>query len=267
MFKGLLERKFIQMERPIKGGYILISLGLVALTAGANLTLDYERITKTKKHIVLTGIKVGSEIMPDIAVEPIIGSGKITFKSVYGYDLEVASNGSVTISESVAPEDIPNVEEAPSGTIVDMLGLDEDGKVVKGDLIPNVEEAPSGTIASVLGLDSNGDVVKGSLPSGGGTKLYNHEISVFGSGGPTCLISNRQSAITSLEDIVNAINRGIISGASPYGFVLLVSVGVMGGSRKAQSASLSENTLTITDVLGQTYQFDMSSFIDSVTSF
>ena len=159
------------MERPIKGGYILISLGLVALQIGASLTIDYERITKTKKHIVLTGIKVGSEVMPDIAVEPIIGSGKVTFKGVYGFDLEVASNGSVTISKS---EETPNVEEAPSGEIVDALGLDEDGKVVKGS-IPNVEKAESGTPVSMLGLDEDGEVVKSAIPSGG-TKLYKHVV-------------------------------------------------------------------------------------------
>ena len=119
------------MERPIKGGYILISLGLVALSAGASLTVDYERITKTKKHIVLTGIKVADTIMPDVSVEPIFGNGTITFSDIYGFDIVVSSNGSASVSEHEI-EDIPNVEEAPSGTIVDMLGLNANGKVVKG---------------------------------------------------------------------------------------------------------------------------------------
>lgn len=91
------------MERPIKGGYILISLGLVALSAGASLTVDYERITKTKKHIVLTGIKVAGTIMPDVTVKPIFGNGTITFSDVYGYDIVVSSNGSASVSEHVAP--------------------------------------------------------------------------------------------------------------------------------------------------------------------
>lgn len=91
------------MERPIKGGYILISLGLVALSAGASLTVDYERITKTKKHIVLTGIKVADTIMPDVTVKPIFGNGTITFSDVYGYDIVVSSNGSASVSEHVAP--------------------------------------------------------------------------------------------------------------------------------------------------------------------
>lgn len=91
------------MERPIKGGYILISLGLVALSAGASLTVDYERITKTKKHIVLTGIKVADTIMPDVTVKPSFGNGTITFSDVYGYDIVVSSNGNASVSEHVAP--------------------------------------------------------------------------------------------------------------------------------------------------------------------
>lgn len=119
------------MERPIKGGYILISLGLIALTVGASLTLDYERITKTKKHIVLTGIKVADTIMPDLTVKPIFGNGTITFSDVYGYDIVVSSNGSASVSEHTSGE-VPNVEEAPDGAIVKYLGLDISGKVVKG---------------------------------------------------------------------------------------------------------------------------------------
>lgn len=48
--------------------------------------------------------------------------------------------------------------------------------------VPNVEEAPSGTIASVLGLDSNGDVVKGTVSAG--TKFYLHTIAYTISGAP-----------------------------------------------------------------------------------
>lgn len=90
------------MERPIKGGYILISLGLVALSAGASLTVDYERITKTKKHIVLTGIKVADTIMPDVTVKPIFGNGTITFSNIYGFDIVVSSNGSAVVSEIIS---------------------------------------------------------------------------------------------------------------------------------------------------------------------
>ena len=119
------------MERPIKGGYILISLALIPLVAEATLQIDYDRITRTKKHIVLTGIKVADTVMPDLVVKPIFGNGKITFSDVYGYDIVVSSNNNAVVSEHES-EEVPNVEEAPSGTIVDALGLDEDGKVVKG---------------------------------------------------------------------------------------------------------------------------------------
>lgn len=91
------------MERPIKGGYILISLGLIALSASAELSLDYERITKTKKHIVLTGIKVGDEIMPDVCVDAQMTEDGILFSDVYGFDILVAEDNSVTVSEHEQP--------------------------------------------------------------------------------------------------------------------------------------------------------------------
>ena len=87
------------MERPIKGGYILVSLGLIALSTSYSGSIDYDRISKTKKHIVLTGIKVGDTVMPDICVKPVYGNGTITFEDVYGYDVVVSSNNSVSVSE------------------------------------------------------------------------------------------------------------------------------------------------------------------------
>ena len=91
------------MERPIKGGYILISLGLIALSTSYSGSIDYDRISRTKKHIVLTGIKVGDTVMPDICVKPVYGNGTITFEDVYGFDVVVSSNNSVSVSEHVAP--------------------------------------------------------------------------------------------------------------------------------------------------------------------
>lgn len=44
--------------------------------------------------------------------------------------------------------------------------------VEKVSEIPNVEEATSGTIENVLGLDSNGNLVKGNISSG--TKIYKY---------------------------------------------------------------------------------------------
>lgn len=159
------------MESPIKGGYILISLGLIALSASAELSnLDYERITKTKKHIVLTGIKVGSEVMPDVCVEPIIGEDSITFSDVYGFDIVVSSDNTVEVVEH---EQTPNVEDAQSGTSISMLGLDSDGKVVKS-----------------------------AIPSSG-TKLYRHSLTISAFGTLTnsitvTIISTKDSSYTSI---------------------------------------------------------------------
>ncbi len=45
--------------------------------------------------------------------------------------------------------------------------------------VQNVEDAPSGTIQDALGLDSNGDLVKGTIS--GGTKLYRHVLALTSS--------------------------------------------------------------------------------------
>lgn len=87
------------MERPIKGGYILVSLGLIPLSTSYSGSIDYDRISRTKKHIVLTGIKVGDTVMPDICVKPVYGNGTITFEDVYGFDVVVKSDNSVEVSE------------------------------------------------------------------------------------------------------------------------------------------------------------------------
>lgn len=91
------------MEKQVKGGYILISLGLIPLSTSYSGSIDYDRISKTKKHIVLTGIKIATTVMPDIAVKPIYGNGTITFEDVYGFDVVVSSNNSVSVIEHVAP--------------------------------------------------------------------------------------------------------------------------------------------------------------------
>lgn len=87
------------MEKQIKGGYILVSLGLIALSTSYTGSIDYDRISRTKKHIVLTGIKIADTVMPDICVKPVYGNGTITFEDVYGYDIVISSNNSVSVSE------------------------------------------------------------------------------------------------------------------------------------------------------------------------
>lgn len=112
------------MERPIKGGYILISLGLIALSTSYSGSIDYDRISRTKKHIVLTGIKVGDTVMPDICVKPVYGNGTITFEDVYGYDVVISSNNSVSVSEHknlVIDGDITATGKITGGEIVENM--------------------------------------------------------------------------------------------------------------------------------------------------
>lgn len=227
------------MERPIKGGYILISLGLVALSAGASLTIDYERITKTKKHIVLTGIKVADTIMPDITVKPIFGNGTITFSDVYGYDIVVSSNNSVSVSEHET-EDIPNVEEAPSGTIVESLGLDEDGKVVKG-------EAPSG-----------------------GATLYKHSVSALHSSGNVSFVFlSISSTPLTLENAEEEKTKSLINGMYGSNGGIAVSANVQTGNfymydiaKAGLSLRVFENTIG-----GTNTSYEIISISDTVTEF
>lgn len=81
--------------------------------------------------------------------------------------------------------------------------------------IPNVEEAPSGTIASVLGLDSNGDLVKGTIS--GGTKLYKHWLA-HTNGYKLNVISTIEDTnfgTNNANDIVNSIiNANFITGGT-----------------------------------------------------
>lgn len=100
------------MEKPIKGGYILVSLGLIALSTSYSGNIDYDRISRTKKHIVLTGIKVGDTVMPDITVKPVYGNGTITFEDVYGFDVVVSSNNSVSVSEHTKSTNIQDIVDS-----------------------------------------------------------------------------------------------------------------------------------------------------------
>lgn len=88
-----------------KGGYILISLGLIALSTSYAGTIDYDKVSATRKRVVLTDINVGGTKMPDLTVQPIYGNGQITFSDVYGFDIVVKSDDSVVVSEHQAPED------------------------------------------------------------------------------------------------------------------------------------------------------------------
>lgn len=196
------------MERPIKGGYILVSLGLIALSTSYSGSIDYDRISKTKKHIVLTGIKVGDTVMPDICVKPVYGNGTITFEDVYGFDVVVSSNNSVSVSESSVA---PNVEKAPLGIIVNSLGLDEDGKVVKG--------ASSGLKMYkhfIRPSEGVGELIVYSLSASPFTGLENKELT-------DSFIRARYNGPTSLSIIIAFKSTTIIGLSSTDGTVVTVN--------------------------------------------
>ncbi len=135
-------------EKSLRGGYILISLGMIELSGESAPSISYQRLIETKKHIVLTDIVVSGEHKVDMAVNPIYGSHKITFINVYGYDIEVTDEDEVTVSEYVAPSsdvDIPEPTIADAGKVI---SVGEDGKY-KLDNVPS-----------------------------GGSKLYKHTLNV-----------------------------------------------------------------------------------------
>ena len=272
MFKSLLrkEYKLEFMKQSFKGGYILVSLGLIELSTEYQGSIDYERISRTKKHIVLTGIKVDGEIMPDVCVKPQYGVGTVFFENVYGFDIGIHTDNSVDVD---VHEETPNVEKAPSGTLSKMLGLDASGKVVKGDLIPNVEEAESGTPVSMLGLDEDGDVVKSSVPSSG-IKLYEHDITITLNNETTYnyrLLCTYRNAIT--KDFISLYSNRLEGFHKGEATVLSMGVPFPNASTLYVS-KVANNTIIVGDteienvlqLLGTTYSLsDIESISDTVT--
>ena len=109
----------------IRGGYILISLGMIALsTSLSTLEIDYKRLTETKKSIRLCNINIGGAHKPDIDIKPEFGTNKITLPDVYGLDLIVSSDNSVEIIEhrSAYELPIPEVSDEGKSVIVDSEG-------------------------------------------------------------------------------------------------------------------------------------------------
>ena len=75
--------------------------------------------------------------------------------------------------EVVIPSDLPDTTEATAGQI---LALDSDKEPVWADNVPNVEEAESGTAVNLLGLDENGDLVKETSHN---KALYFHGLDIY----------------------------------------------------------------------------------------
>ena len=85
--------------------------------------------------------------------------------------------------------------------------------VFNGGEIPNVEDAQSGTIQDVLGLNSSGKLVKGSVS--GGTQLYKHKISIrnttTSSEQGIIIVSSKNTEINSMYRFYQAFFSGKIS--------------------------------------------------------
>lgn len=92
-----------------------------------------------------------------------------------------------------------------------------------------VESATAGTIVDALGLDSEGHLVKGQA-SGGGLKLYKHSINLQGTGSGTVniqVITTDSTQYTSLSmELSNMISNSLISkviSGDSKGFILSTS--------------------------------------------
>lgn len=89
------------MQKNLRGGYQLISLGMVALVSITKLPLDVvNEIIGSKKRIVLTDISLdGVKQEPDIGVQIKKDGSDIIIENVYGKTLTIDStDGDVTIT-------------------------------------------------------------------------------------------------------------------------------------------------------------------------
>lgn len=86
--------------KSIKGGYQLISLGMVALGSLTSLPLEeLAKIGGTTKRIVLTDVTLdGITRLPDIEVQIEKSGTDILLKDIYGKDLKIESDGDVTVA-------------------------------------------------------------------------------------------------------------------------------------------------------------------------
>ena len=143
-----------------------------------------------------------------------------TYKWNYSSSLE--TNMVITVSDTY----YASVKQAITKDLIVNLGyvvIPSEGTVdEKVSEVPNVEEAQSGTISSVLGLNSSGKLVKGTIS--GGTQLYKHSLSISvpgpdGAETESCeLILATQTQLTT-SNICNIVLNYFISGKYFYGTV------------------------------------------------
>lgn len=155
-----------------KGGYKIVSLkNLDLLTESLVIVGVFLALSDSHgKTIMLDDIVIDGEEKKSAYVHAEKIDDKIVIKNLYGYDLSIDDEDSVVVTENADGIELPKPTAEDNGSIV---GVSIQGKyVLKPSVEEQVAQAPSGTIVNVLGLDSEGGLVKGTIS--GGTKLYLH---------------------------------------------------------------------------------------------
>lgn len=203
-----------------KGGYRLVSLKLIELSTMTACAGLYQAIESSHdKPLCLCDILVSGAKKNNVYITAIKGTNKYTLKHIYGYNLEVTNEDVVTISQDSEGIELPVPEASDDGKIV---GVNVQGKyVLKPSVEDQVAQAQSGTIQDVLGLDSQGKLIKGAVS--GGTKLYLHTLN-----DNVRVISTRATAYTNYYNDGYDKDSGVVrifkaEDGGTYDDVLLVS--------------------------------------------
>lgn len=239
-----------------KGGYRLVSLKLIELSTMTACAGLYQAIESSHdKPLCLCDILVSGAKKNNVYITAIKGTNKYTLKHIYGYILEVTNEDVVTISQDSEGIELPVPEASDDGKIV---GVNAQGKyVLKPSVKEQVEDgAESGTIVDALGLDEDGKLVKGAV-SGGGTKLYKHILN----DGTTSLelINTSNEEITAqAPTLLTILESGIIC---KFNHFPIYRLNYMGGTiAKVDVIIESSGTISLS-----TKDFETSNYSDTVT--
>ena len=166
----------------IRGGYILISLGMVDISADSpSLEIDFSRLTSSKKSIRLCNINIDGEHKPDINIQPSFGEDSITLSDVYGYDLIVSDDNSVEVTEHRSAYELPIPEVSDAGkTII----VDSEGKYGLDDMpnelpIPEVSDAGKTVVVNSEGKYALSDLIEVITINGNLNTIYEEQGSNF----------------------------------------------------------------------------------------
>lgn len=198
-----------------KGGYRLVSLKLIELSTMTACAGLYQAIESSHdKPLCLCDILVSGAKKNNVYVTAIKGTNKYTLKNVYGYDIEVTNADAVEVTPNADGIELPAPSVASAGKIV---GVSEEGKYELEDAPVNPEDAQSGTIQDALGLDSQGKLVKGAVS--GGTKLYRHTfgMTMNNTSYAVQIISNKSTAYANPRDAFGdgyAVERRLGTGSA-----------------------------------------------------